>query len=143
MHLERRGNKRFKTIGSAIAIVHSGLIIPCSIEDISREGLAVFYLGKDGLLRFSFEVEIVLRNKSFSLEKIPVKTVSDLLVPDLLITKRRCGMLFGELKHDQASKLDYFIQNHTMVKPSMASDGAQILRPKLEETKSPHPNSLH
>jgi hypothetical protein len=53
----------------------------------------------------------------FHLEKIPFRTISDFgiasEIPYNSITTRRCGIRFSELRENQISRIEFFINNYT------------------------------
>jgi hypothetical protein len=59
-----------------------------------------------------------LTEANFYLEKVSVKTILDFKIPDKSasssITMRRCGLQFEDLTHDQASQLEFFVENYSM-----------------------------
>jgi len=84
---------------------------------MSREGLAFRYIAGHERPNGALELEILLGDHSFYLDKIPFKTISDCEtaneVPFSSIKMRRSGVQFGDLTPNQISQLEYFIQNHT------------------------------
>ena len=65
----------------------------------------------------SKELNIFLAESSFYLRKIPFKTIWDQdarQVPFSSINIRRCGVEFRSLSDDQSSKLESFIDRHTL-----------------------------
>ena len=99
-------------------------IIVGSIEYIGMGGLTFFCTetGTQESIEKSSELDIILLNTDFYLEKIPLKSVTDLEVRDVsvgfnTIRMKQCAVKFGELTPQQASQLEYFIQNHTIAEP--------------------------
>jgi CheY-like chemotaxis protein len=90
------------------------------IIDIGSGGLSFRYtaVGKQPIQ--SSELDILLTDGSFYLNKVPLKTVSDLEIEGDAsdgITARRCCVQFGDLTDDQTSDLRYFIRNYTSADP--------------------------
>ena len=118
--VDRRRHKRFQVRDSAFVVLRApwphftkvGQII-----DISRQGLAFRYIADEGRSNGSSELEILLGNQSFYLDKVPFKTISDSKtdndIPFSSIKMRRSGVQFGKLTPEQISQLKYFIWNHT------------------------------
>jgi len=120
---DRRKHRRFQLHDSAFVVFrapwpHSTKV--GQIIDISRQGLAFRYIADEGWSNGSSELEIVLANHSFYLDKVPFKTISDSKtdndVPFSSIEMRRSVVQFGDLTPNQISQLEYFIWNHTTSK---------------------------
>ena len=111
MSEERRKFQRYLVRGSVVVVLTTGDLLPCRIIDISRNGLAFSYQGAlkwgDELLQLGLQDD-----ENFSLDKIPVRIVSDCALDESSQVRRRCGVQFGELTPDQEAQLDYFIQRH-------------------------------
>lgn len=116
---ERRKYKRFRVQERAFVAFGSHVSELGRIIDIGRGGLSFRYIAYGGRSNGSPELEICLADKSFSLEKVPFKTVWDFEIADQFpssrITMRRRGVQFGKLPQDQIPQLGYFIRNHTRV----------------------------
>lgn len=118
--IERRKHRRFCAETGAAAVFRRpwpdsskmGQII-----DISMDGLAFRYTPGGDRLHGSYQLEIVWGDCSARCENIPFNDISDLNTPNEAplncIETRRGRVQFGELRPDQISKLEYFIQNHT------------------------------
>jgi hypothetical protein len=118
--VERRKHKRFQVRDSTFVVFrahwpHSTKV--GQIIDMSRHGLAFRYIAGEERSNGSFELEILLGDHSFYLNKIPFKTISDCEaaneVPFSCIQMRRSGVQFGNLAPNQISQIEYFIRNHT------------------------------
>ena len=88
------------------------------IVDISRGGLSFRYIDIGERPNSSLEVMLSIKNNNgFQLEHIPFKTIYDLRAtkefPFSATRIRRRGGRFVGLTQDQASDLDYLIQNYT------------------------------
>lgn len=88
------------------------------ILDISKGGLALRYLVTSEKSENFSELDIFVTGDSFTIDQIPFKTVSNLLLenrspfsPTIL---KRFGVQFKELTSDQDSRLDHFISNYTL-----------------------------
>ena len=118
--IERRKHRRFYAATGAAAVFRRpwpdsstlGQII-----DISMGGLAFRYIADGERSHGSYQLEIVWGDCSARFENIPFKVISDLKTPNDAplnsIEMRRGGVQFEELRPDQISQLEYFIQNHT------------------------------
>ena len=115
---ERREYKRFRAQDRAFAAFISSDKRIGQIIDISRGGLAVFYLDETNQENSSFELEIFSANNGFHLKQVPFKTISDFEIPSefhiSFISMRRRSVQFGKLSHSQTSQLEYFITNYTL-----------------------------
>jgi hypothetical protein len=117
---ERRNQKRFRVLEGAFAVFRPQFTKLGQITDISRGGLALRYPITGNHSKGSFELDIFLSGNGFCLERVPIKTVSDIQMAKRFSTSsipmRRCGVQFGELTKSQISQLEYFIQNNTTKK---------------------------
>ena len=114
---ERRKDKRLQVQDGAFAMLSLQFAVLVKIVNISRGGLAFRYVAsKDRSTELS-ALNILLTDGSFSLKRVPVKTVWDQPVlrdnADGLITVRYCGMQFENWTTAQRSDLNYFIENFT------------------------------
>jgi hypothetical protein len=115
--VERRIHKRFQVpIGVFVAFGpdHSSL---GEIIDISMGGLSFRYLATEDPLIRSSTLDIFLTDRDFCLNDVPFETVSDFgthQIPFVPVTMRRRGVQFGEMKNNQASGIEYFIQHFTV-----------------------------
>jgi len=120
--VERRRHKRFKVRDGAFVVLMPPSTKLGQIIDISSGGLAFRYLSmeersKEERSNNLSNLDIFLTDNSFYLEEVPVINVSDFQIagkfPFSSITTRRQGVQFRELTHNQISRLEYFIRNHT------------------------------
>jgi hypothetical protein len=114
--LERRKRKRFRVQNDAFVVLISNETKVGSLRDIAMDGLAFHYIGRQESLNESAKLGVFSANHDLFLYKVPCKIISDSKIyarqPNP-ITRRRCGVQFGELTEDQISELKYFIANHT------------------------------
>jgi hypothetical protein len=86
--------------------------------DISKGGLGFRYVDIGHRPERSFNLTISKNDNGFRLQNVPAKTIWDgkeaKRFPFDINTMRRCGVQFGELRHDQSSDLEYFIQHFTI-----------------------------
>ncbi len=117
---ENRKHKRFKAKGGAFAVLGPHVKNLGRIIDISKGGLAFSYHEKGEPLHKLFELDILLADNGFYLDKVPFNAVWDFQIvideeaPASSLAPRSCGVQFGALSDDQKSQLDYFIQNYTL-----------------------------
>ncbi len=117
-HIERRQWKRFKVAEGAFAalINHSNKL--GQIRDISKKGLSFRYIDNQEGNSEARELKIILSNGGLCLEGVPFKEVTDFEIKSEFsfssIRMRRIGLEFGKLTTEQHSRLNTFIQNHTI-----------------------------
>jgi len=119
--VERRKHERFQVEDGALAVLRRPWPHPTTlgqIIDISMGGLAFRYIAGEERSHEPSELEILWGDCSFRLDKIPFETISDFKTaneaPFSSIEMRRNGVQFGELRPEQMSQLEYFIQNHAI-----------------------------
>lgn len=116
-HRERREYTRFRTRDGALIELRSHRGKLGEIIDISKGGLAFRYIDIGERPKGFFEIDILLKETGFRLEKVPAKTISDLRTtkyfPFSSTKTRRQGVQFGELTKKQISQLEHFIRNYT------------------------------
>jgi c-di-GMP-binding flagellar brake protein YcgR len=92
-----------------------------NIEDIGLGGMSFRCVAVNERPRRSSRMCILMPDRSFCLEDIPVRSVSSKKEfqdkGPAKITTRRCGVRFGELTTTQKSHLAYFIRKHTTADP--------------------------
>jgi hypothetical protein len=113
--VERREHKRYQ--------VHSGTYVALGppygkvgpMIDISLGGVSFEYADRKERTDES-HINIFLTEANFYLEKVPIRTILDFEISDTLaassVATRRCGLRFEDLTPDQASQIDFFIQNY-------------------------------
>ena len=115
--VERRQLRRYKVKQGAFAAMMPVSNKLGQIVDLGKGGLAFFYIQIDNGNNEGAELDIFVSNKEFYLPKLPVKKVSDVLVPNKIpnnpIVIRRHGVQFKELTPEQNARLDAFIQHYT------------------------------
>jgi len=121
---EQRQFARFQVPGlSAYAVVRGNWPRPPvmgDIIDIGSGGLSFRYTGEKKQSIQSSELDILLTDGSFYLNKVPLKKVSEVEIdadPSFGILTRRCCVQFGDLTDDQESDLRYFIRSYTTADP--------------------------
>jgi c-di-GMP-binding flagellar brake protein YcgR len=118
--IERRKHERFEVQDDAYAMITPLSHKKGEIIDISKGGVALRYIPDGKKPRLSKEIDmflhIFLKDISFCLLRLPIKTISDTPIEDdeSPVARRRC-VQFHALSQMQTSELDYFIQNHVTV----------------------------
>ncbi|MDY6988270.1 MAG: hypothetical protein SWQ30_09460 [Thermodesulfobacteriota bacterium] len=90
------------------------------IVDVGNGGLSFCYATNDEASWKPSELDILLTDGSFSLNRLPFKPVSDVRLENhasLGFAIRRCGVQFQDLTDHQRSDLMYFIQAYTTADP--------------------------
>ena len=109
---ERRQELRMQAQRRAYAILHPGFTRVGRIIDVSMGGLSFWYSEGNMPPAEASKVDIYLDISKY-LEGIPCKIVYDVQIPKRSLpypeAARRIGLQFGELTHEQKSKLEYFI----------------------------------
>ena len=114
---EKRKFKRFRSPEGAFVIQEHYFTGRCQIIDISKGGLAIHHLAGDQQIGKTFDLDLFHTERNFYLKNLPVSCIYDEDAdkgPFISIPIRCKGLQFGELTDEQASQLDYFIQNHTV-----------------------------
>lgn len=115
--VERRRHKRFLARDSAFALFGHDTAKLGQIVDVSTRGLAFCYIGDECHAGEPSYVDIFLSDSTFYVEKLPVKTVSDLKIDtesdSISAPMWRRGVKFCDLTTEQESALRDFVLHHT------------------------------
>lgn len=117
---DRRQCRRFLARKNTLVYVRPRPLLPGKIIDISAGGLSFIYLGSKGIFGGSSKLSIFLAGlrKGISPESLPFKVISDLQLPKKfplnLLRIRKCSVEFGLLTNSQKTKLEYFLNAHTV-----------------------------
>lgn len=117
---ERRKHRRFKVRDDAYAMVTPLSQKRGEIIDISYGGMALQYVYTEEQPEVVAEIDpylhIFLRDISFCLLRIPIKTVSDFEIKkdNMFASVRRRSVVFGSMSQSQRTDLDRFIEIHTL-----------------------------
>jgi hypothetical protein len=115
---EQRQHRRFLARKGVIAVPRSSFANIGKVIDISSAGLAVCYEGVQGWLTDSSEVDLLVVESKCYLARIPIKTISDVALPDSssspMKKERRCGLQFRHLSDHQAGVIEQFILKFTI-----------------------------
>ncbi len=113
--VERRKHRRFQVYHGTYVAIGPPYGKVGQLIDISMGGLSFRYVHEKEQTNGSY-VNIFLTEANFHLEKVPIKTILDFELtdesPSSSTKTRRCGLQFHDLTHDQASQLEFFIQNY-------------------------------
>jgi len=118
LSVERRQQPRYKVAEGVFAALvnHSSKL--GQIRDISKIGLAFRYIDHGEALEETTELKIVIGSKGVYLDKLPFRKVADFEIKNessfSSLKIRQIGLQFGNLTKHQASRLEHFIQNHTI-----------------------------
>ena len=116
--VDKRRFRRFQAPQNAFALLRGPDGRLGQIIDISKGGLAFRYVGNGAQPKRSFQMDIFLANNGFRMEKVSFRTVSDFEVSKQglanSVIMRRRGVQFDELNQEDASRLDYFIENYAL-----------------------------
>ena len=115
MQGERRKNQRYTIRDKAFAVIGSDSVKMLPIIDIGIGGLGI--CADDARQIKSSNLEILVDDCSFYLDRIPFKTISNFAAacssPFHSAQNYRFGLEFGKLMPSQIFKLRYFIRNYT------------------------------
>jgi len=115
---DRRKYARFKVSKDAFAVIRTSDNKLGRIRDVSRGGLSFEYIMKGDPAEGLSEIDIFTTENDFYLKLLPVQVIMDSsLEPEHAFSSlemRRLGVQFGEMTSNQMSKLDYFLQHHTV-----------------------------
>jgi len=100
------------------AVIRSRPIKMGQIINISKNGLAFEYLERQSKSIEVFKLDLLYAEDAYYLGKLLFRPIFDYAVdaeiPFDSFTIRRCGVEFGELTAQQESKLEYFLNQHTL-----------------------------
>lgn len=117
--IEKRKHRRFEAKDGSFVVVWPDFSKQGQIIDISKGGLAFQYIADEEETKGEgAELDILLQDISFYLERVPFKTAYDIEIQNqstyVPLKMRRMGVEFGELTPNQTALLDYFIKNYTV-----------------------------
>ena len=115
---ERRRQPRFKVAEGVFAALVNHTSKLGQIRDISKRGLAFRYIDHGEAPVETTELKIIIGSGGVYLDKLPFRKVADFEIKNEYsfssLKMRQIGLQFGELTSRQSSRLEYFIQNHTI-----------------------------
>lgn len=113
--VERRAHERYRVKDGIVAVPHAASMRFGRIKDISMGGLTVRYFDEEEWHGKSFEVDLVMADGNFSLDKVLINIKFDMEnsteTPYCLLPERHCGLEFVELSDHQHEKLRNFLDN--------------------------------
>ncbi|MDY6989013.1 MAG: PilZ domain-containing protein [Thermodesulfobacteriota bacterium] len=123
--VEQRRHARFQVpvLSAYVMIPRPGPRSPIvgNIVDIGLGGVSFCYIAGDERPHTSSHLHILLPDRSFLLDSMPVRTVSSDFQLEhqtpVNVATRRCGVTFGDLTDDQKSDLTFFIRTLTAADP--------------------------
>lgn len=111
--VERRTHTRFRVKDGIVAIPHAASMRFGRIKDISMGGLTVRYFEEEEWHGKSFEVDLVMTDGNFSLDKVLINIKFDMEngteTPYCVLPERQCGFEFVDLTEQQYDKLRNFL----------------------------------
>jgi len=108
---ERRHNPRFRTNGDAIVVLKSHPATMGKLIDISMDGLSFRYIHSLERLDQTSLLDIFLSKGGFYLGRAEFTAVSNAKISDFV---RRFSVQFRGLRRGQRSRLERFIEDHTI-----------------------------
>ena len=116
METERRKFRRLLAQDLTFVVMRSHFTKLGKVKDISRGGLAFEYILNETQNAGSSEIDIFVSDDDrFYLPRITSKIVYDIEIVEEYqsVERRRCGLQFGDLTEEQATKLEFFLQKYT------------------------------
>ena len=111
------------------AVIKSKPIKMGQIINIGMNGLAFEYIERRNKAIKVFKLDILYAQDAFYLGKLLFKPTFDYIIeseiPLNTFTIRRCGVEFGALTSYQKSRLECFLNKHTIMQEQMPEDGAR------------------
>jgi hypothetical protein len=118
MPVERRQQPRFKVADGVFAALVNHTSRLGQIRDISKRGLAFRYIDYGDEAGENTELKIIIGSGGVYLDKLPFTKVTDFEIKNEYsfssLKIRQIGLEFGKLTAQQLSRLEHFIQNHTI-----------------------------
>jgi hypothetical protein len=117
--VERRKQSRLQLRGDGVALLRtpsSKSTIVGEIMDISVDGVSFQYISGEEPDQEATELSLVSADHSFYLNRLPIKTISDLemaKIPFGSVSTRRRGVKFGKLGKNHKFALQHFIRHYT------------------------------
>jgi hypothetical protein len=112
--VEHGGCERFCVPRSSFVALGPNFNRVGQIISIGVDGLEFIHTPATDLSNKLFEIDIFMSGSDFYMEKVPCETVSDLKTYESPMgSLRQCVVQFGDLTHDQASQLEFLVQNYS------------------------------
>ena len=116
--IERRQQPRFKVAEGVFAALVNHNSKLGQIRDISKRGLAFRYIDHGEEPDETTELKIIIGSGGVYLDKLPFRKVSDFEIKNEFsfssLKMRQIGLQFGKLTRRQLSRLEQFIEHHTI-----------------------------
>lgn len=117
--VERRKHERYKVKDGIVAVPHASSTRFGKIREISMGGLTVRYFEEKEWGCEPSEIDLVMSDADFSLDRVPIKITFDMekptLTPYRILYERQCGLQFGKLSKLQLAQLSNYLQNYAAV----------------------------
>lgn len=121
MQVERRNHVRLLLKDNSFAALGSDYTKVGKITNISRGGLAFEYIAGESDGWNYFQVDIFMTGHVFHMYDVPCRLIYDIdiHVPHVkdsyvrILTTKRCGIRFGELREDDQNQLELFLESYT------------------------------
>lgn len=118
MTIERRQQPRYKAADGVFAALINHNSKLGQIRDISEIGLSFRYIDSGDLSDEETELKIIVGERGVILDDLPFKKVTDFEIKNAYsfsaLKMRQVGLQFGKLTSQQRSRLERFLQNHTI-----------------------------
>lgn len=135
---DKRKFDRFEAKSGTIVAIRPIPELLGELIDIGFGGLSFKYIQSEVTPQDSAELIILLPNRTFFLDKIPCRPVSDIqLYSDNSFSSlpmRRCSLAFGPLSVNQLAHLEHCILNHTL--PRYQHPSVSLTHPAVLNTQS-------
>ena len=117
--VERRKHARYKVKDGIVAVPHASSTRFGKVREISMGGLTVRYFEEKEWGCEPSEIDLVLSDADFSLDRVPIKIMFDMekhiSTPYRILHERRCGLQFGKLTELQAAQLSNYLRNYAVL----------------------------
>ena len=115
---DKRKFDRFEAKSGTIVAIRPIPELLGELIDIGFGGLSFKYIQSEITPQESAELIILLPNRTFFLDRIPCRPVSDIQLHSdnsfSSLPMRRCSLAFGPLETFQLAQLEHFIRHHTL-----------------------------
>lgn len=108
----QRTHARFRAKKLAFAVMVNSAIM-FQLIDISTNGLAFVYIGKEKWFDELPELDLLFYGHDFWLKRFPIISISDFTLEKNGVPMRRHGVMFGNLNSAQQEQLHHFIVAYT------------------------------
>jgi hypothetical protein len=120
------------------AVIKSRPIKMGQIIDISTSGLAFDYIERQSKTIEVFKLDILYAEDAYFLGKVLFRPIFDYAIaPEIPLnsfTIRRCGVQFGVLTAQQESKLEYFVNQHTLLEEPITCRPGSLQNDQIRST---------